>query len=224
MKLTLDIVSRCAFRFYGYLVAYNLFENGLRYDAWHCFIDDVVIELDTQHRLDSLYIRHAEIPEPFIEYLKTKILPELLPDLLRKTAKHSAGLDYATEVQRYLEAQRLQYLHTDIKEMKGTNIIVDIKDAPLLPDFNYTADARIYMNSMRLDICRDGELVFSLTTHPLNDEWSTQGTYKDEYSKDLDSILAYLDSNRDTFFATLSSIVEEADINKIISERMAHGL
>ena len=218
MKLTLDIINRDAFRLHGYKVAYNIHDKGIRYDIGHYFHDEIILELNRKLQVDYLEIRHADIPEPFIEYLKTKVVPDLLPELLQSTAKHSATLDYATEVQRYLEAQRLEYLHDHTKSLRNANIMVDIQSLPILTDLGYDIYFNLRQNSMSLDFSKDGTDIYSLWTYPADREWEV-GELTDTASKDdLNAIVTYLNSNRDAFFETLSNLMQEANLNQMAEE------
>lgn len=223
MKLTLDIINRDAFRLYGYKVAYTIHDNGIRYDIGHYFHDEIILELNRKLQVAYLEIRHADIPAPFIEYLKTKVVPDLLPELLQSTAKHSATLDYATEVQRYLEAQRLEYLHDHTKSLRNSNIAVDIESLPILPELGYDIDFNLRQNSMSLDFSKDGTDIYSLWTYPADREWEVREQTDTASKEDLDSILSYLNSSRDAFFGTLSKLIQEANLNKM-AEEILHGV
>ena len=223
MKLTLDIINRDAFRLYGYKVAYTIREDGIRYDIGHYFHDEIILELNRKLQVAYLEIRHADIPAPFMEYLKTKVVPDLLPELLQSTAKHSATLDYATEVQRYLEAQRLEYLHDHTKSLRNSNIAVDIESLPILPELGYDIDFNLRQNSMSLDFSKDGTDIYSLWTYPADREWEVREQTDTASREDLGSILSYLNTNRDAFFGTLSKLIQEANLNKM-AEEILHGV
>lgn len=223
MKLTLDIINRDAFRLYGYKVAYTIREDGIRYDIGHYFHDEIILELNRKLQVAYLEIRHADIPAPFMEYLKTKVVPDLLPELLQSTAKHSATLDYATEVQRYLEAQRLEYLHDHTKSLRNSNIAVDIESLPILPELGYDIDFNLRQNSMSLDFSKDGTDIYSLWTYPADREWEVREQTDTASREDLGSILSYLNTNRDAFFGTLSKLIQEANLNKM-AEGILHGV